>query len=494
LGQHRHPCAAALLALLTTLLIALPSHAHRNGIQVYGCWGCHGSTNESTLTLSQDPATVLPGDTVNFTATVAFSGMKAAGLFIAKPDLGELALVADEGLTLSDGALTHTAPKNASDGQTTFRFTWTAPAEPGAVTIDAFGLATNGNNRNTGDAPGEARLQFTFGCEPQLFYFDADHDGHAAPTADGTLGCADQPPPLNYAGPADDCDDARDWVHPDAPERCNGKDDDCDGEIDENTMPETLYPDPDGDGFYMRGAAPTIVGCLPLDGYADVMGDCDGMSATAYPGAEEVCDLFDNNCDGRIDEFVRPRCGVGRCEREGPTCDPDDCVPGVPQAETCNSLDDDCDGEVDDEEPCGADAVCLGLRCVPLEPSAGGAEGSGLGGTTGGGAEPASGGAGAMPNGATGGTGMSMAATGGTRGGTGSVSGGAGATGGVPGAGGSGAESAGQATEPVTLRAGESRGCGTSTGSRSSNACGLILALGALASLRRRAERSRRTP
>merc|ERR1711965_999719 len=32
--------------------------------------------------------------------------------------------------------------------------------------------------------------------------------------------------------------------------------------------------------------------------------DCNDLDAQVYPGAEEVCDGIDNNCDGQFDEEV----------------------------------------------------------------------------------------------------------------------------------------------------------------------------------------------
>ena len=74
-------------------------------------------------------------------------------------------------------------------------------------------------------------------------------------------------------------------VYPGAPELCDGLDNNCDTQIDEG-----LSTDADGDGHYAVGS------CLsPAD-------DCDDSNAAIYPGAMEVCDGLDNDCDGLIDD------------------------------------------------------------------------------------------------------------------------------------------------------------------------------------------------
>ena len=40
------------------------------------------------------------------------------------------------------------------------------------------------------------------------------------------------------------------------------------------------------------------------DGYSENQGDCDDTDSTVYPGATEVCDGLDNDCNGQIDEGV----------------------------------------------------------------------------------------------------------------------------------------------------------------------------------------------
>jgi len=96
---------------------------------------------------------------------------------------------------------------------------------------------------------------------------------------------------------------------------------------------------------------------LDQDGYtADV--DCRDDDPAIHPGAVELCDARDNNCDGRVDEgFVTGgtcTAGIGGCQRSGTvicsasgtgtTCS---AVPGPPQPEVCNFVDDDCNGVVD---------------------------------------------------------------------------------------------------------------------------------------------------
>ncbi|MES1209146.1 MAG: putative metal-binding motif-containing protein, partial [Pseudomonadota bacterium] len=172
-------------------------------------------------------------------------------------------------------------------------------------------------------------------------------------------------------------------------EQCNALDDDCNGQVDENAPPVMLWPDADGDGYYAFQTGTPKVGCGSVAGYAASGGDCNDHDATVHPGATEVCNLKDDNCDGEVDERVRPTCGVGWCARYSTTCNPADCVPGPPATETCNSFDDDCDGELDNGA-CPAGMICSGTQCVSnggMGPAAtGGAGGSSRGGAPSGGA------------------------------------------------------------------------------------------------------------
>ena len=108
------------------------------------------------------------------------------------------------------------------------------------------------------------------------------------------------------------------------------------------------------------------------DGYSGCQGDCNDADPTVYPGAKEICDGRDNNCNGQIDEGfdVGAPCsaGLGICQRSGQkVCSADhkstvcNAVPGAPQTEVCNGLDDDCDGTVDNHIPVPADRPGLSL-------------------------------------------------------------------------------------------------------------------------------------
>jgi hypothetical protein len=89
-------------------------------------------------------------------------------------------------------------------------------------------------------------------------------------------------------------------VYPDAPESCDGLDNNCDGAIDEE-LTETWYADIDGDGF--GDPAQVFEGCLaPTPLYVAEGGDCDEGEATIYPGAPTLCDGLDRDCDGLIDD------------------------------------------------------------------------------------------------------------------------------------------------------------------------------------------------
>ena len=191
---------------------------------------------------------------------------------------------------------------------------------------------------------------------------DADGDGYEAATCCNGDRCGD------------DCDDSAPNVHPSAPEVCNGRDDDCDGSVDEGVL-ITFYRDVDGDNYGRDDE--TVSECSQPAGYVARGGDCEDdplaepPANQRNPGQSEVCDEVDQDCDGRIDEGVSCDCvlgvdttracgfeptldGVGNCRLGTQSCGGSGqwsiCGGGLvaPTDEVCNGDDDDCDGEADE--------------------------------------------------------------------------------------------------------------------------------------------------
>ncbi len=132
-----------------------------------------------------------------------------------------------------------------------------------------------------------------------LFYVDADGDGFGDDNLPQVSGCGLT---IGYSTINGDCDDADPLVNPAATEICDGIDNNCDGTIDESG--DLFYVDADGDGFGDDNV-PLVPGCgLASNGYSTVGGDCDDSNATVYPGAPEVFDGVDNNCNGQVDEAL----------------------------------------------------------------------------------------------------------------------------------------------------------------------------------------------
>ncbi len=139
-------------------------------------------------------------------------------------------------------------------------------------------------------------------------------------------------------------------------ESCNGTDDDCDGQIDE---PDALgckpyFPDLDGDGY---GLGTPVCSCALEPGLAAQAMDCDDSSASVHPGAAEPCDNQDNDCDGDKDEGCDLD-GDGFCPQpivvgpeavcKGVDCNDFDGNVNPQAAEACDNQDNDCDDEKDE--------------------------------------------------------------------------------------------------------------------------------------------------
>jgi hypothetical protein len=197
------------------------------------------------------------------------------------------------------------------------------------------------------------------------FYPDGDGDGfgwdHGAVVA-----CEE---PSGFVERGGDCDDGVAAVNPAAEERCNDRDDDCDGEVDEEAADgDAYYADRDGDGYGDPERATRA--CEPPSGHVEDPADCDDGDATVFPGADERCDGVDDDCDGAVDEqavdapswyrdgdgdgFGDPTVSTEACSAPaGMVADASDCDDGdagvFPGAEEhCDEVDEDCDGDVDE--------------------------------------------------------------------------------------------------------------------------------------------------
>lgn len=126
-------------------------------------------------------------------------------------------------------------------------------------------------------------------------------------------------------------------------------DNDCDGLVD-GIDPDCCNIDDDQDGYK-----------------SEVCGgnDCDDSEATVFPGAAELCDGLDNDCDGVIpaDETDGDGDGFMVCEDD---CDDNNDTVYTGATEVCDGVDNNCNNNVD-EDPAASTECDDGLYCTGAE-------------------------------------------------------------------------------------------------------------------------------
>jgi len=209
-----------------------------------------------------------------------------------------------------------------------------------------------------------------------VWYLDSDSDGYGT-TAYSVTACDE---PSGFADNADDCDDGDSGTWPGANESCDGDDNDCDSAVDENASDAGVwYADADGDG-YGDVDSPSASCEAGSNTVADAT-DCDDGDSSVHPGATELCNGADDDCDTLVDDddpdvadastwyadadsdgFGDPAAPTVACDAPSKTvaddtdCDDGDSAVNPDASEICNSTDDDCDGLVDDDDPDISDA------------------------------------------------------------------------------------------------------------------------------------------
>jgi hypothetical protein len=219
------------------------------------------------------------------------------------------------------------------------------------------------------------------------WFLDGDLDGYGAGAAFAACEA-----PIGRVGTSTDCDDGDDTVHPGATEiPYNDYDDDCDVATRDNDLDDDGYLPPDdcddADPLINPGMleveyngvdddcdSGTADDDLDGDGYV-LADDCDDDDADIHPGAVEICDSYDNDCNGDTDDSLATDAllwyadddgdgwgdenwEVAACEQpSGHVADPGDCddvdpVVNPDASEVCDAfdVDEDCDGGADDDD------------------------------------------------------------------------------------------------------------------------------------------------
>ena len=174
---------------------------------------------------------------------------------------------------------------------------------------------------------------------------EVDEDFAPMPMACGVGACAAMGETVCAEGV--ELDQCESGIPAESDASCDGVDDDCDGEVDEDYLIQGVQC---GQGLCSRKGA-----ILCEDG-----AEVDTCEPGLPPESADIsCDGVDNDCDGEVDEdhaSQQTNCGVGACFSHGELvcqdgAEMDTCEAGVPAGDdmSCDGVDNDCDGAVDEE-------------------------------------------------------------------------------------------------------------------------------------------------
>ena len=203
--------------------------------------------------------------------------------------------------------------------------------------------ACNGNDDNCDgkiDEPGSV------GCS--TYAPDLDGDGYGSNTETVCV-CSFGPGVTLTKG---DCDDTNPDIKPGVVELCDGIDNNCDGQGDEENADgcTPYYLDQDGDGFGLADKVKCL--CGPVDKYnTQDAGDCNDNDPKIAPFKPEICDGKDNDCDGSIDDGdAVEMCGT--VKNGAPSC-----VAGICTVASCTAGYYDIDFDIETGCECKANAI-----------------------------------------------------------------------------------------------------------------------------------------
>jgi len=205
------------------------------------------------------------------------------------------------------------------------------------------------------DCDGDVDEEDATGCT--IYFKDWDDDLFGLSTDYSCLCAVEDPYDTTTEG---DCDDTDENVNPSVFEICNGIDDDCDGDIDEENAIGCVdyYGDDDNDGYGVTVDSRCL--CAVEDPYDTTFsGDCDDTDDEINPGEQDVCNGVDDDCDigtedGSGEQAPDNDKQDGVCENSVQSCTGGVWVDDYNIADyedtetTCDTLDNDCDGDEDE--------------------------------------------------------------------------------------------------------------------------------------------------